>query len=332
MPAEFTIATNVLLLVHVTVLLPAFDGITVGVRVSANPASIVSAVLFKVTPVTGTGFTVTLHAAVLPPSAVIAVTVTVPTAFPVITPAELTVAIAVLLLVQLTVLFAAFDGATVATSVAVASTFTANAVLSRLTPVTAIGVTVTAHVAVFPPSAVFAVIVALPAAFPVTEPAELTVATAVLLLVHATVLFAAFDGATVALIAALAPTLTDNFVLSRLTPVTAIGFTVTFVVAIFPPSDVFAVIVAVPALFPVTTPLELTVATDVLLLDHVSFLFVAHAGTTVILMVTVLPSTTEAVDAAAVNPVTGTLTNSAETYPSDMLLVFIFSHPPLVAV
>ena len=51
----------------------------------------------------------------------------------------------------------------------------------------------------FEPSAVFAVIVALPLATAVTKPVLLTVATAVLLLVQVTPLFEALLGETVAL-------------------------------------------------------------------------------------------------------------------------------------
>lgn len=58
--------------------------------------------------------------------------------------------------------------------------------------------TVTVQAAVFVPLAVEAVIVAVPAAIGVTVPELFTVATLVLLEVHVTVLFVAFDGVTVA--------------------------------------------------------------------------------------------------------------------------------------
>jgi hypothetical protein len=270
-PTELTIATTVLLLDHLTALLVAFDGATIAVSVSEEPASIVNAVLPRLTPVTAMGVTVTLHIAAFPPSAVFAVIVAVPTVFPVTTPPKSTVAIDELPLDHVTVLFSAFDGATVALSVALSPILTDSVVLLRLTLVTAIGVTVTLHIAVFPPSTVVAVIVAVPTAFPVTTPLELTVTIDVLPLDHVTALFAAFAGATVALSAATAPMLTDSVVLLRFTPVTGAGFTVTFVVAVSPPSAVLAVIIAVPTLFPVTTPFELTEATAVLLLVHVSF-------------------------------------------------------------
>ena len=59
-------------------------------------------------------------------------------------------------------------------------------------------VTVMAHVAVFPPSAVFTVMVADPAAFAVTKPVELTPATDVLLDDQVTDWLVALDGVMVA--------------------------------------------------------------------------------------------------------------------------------------
>jgi hypothetical protein len=58
---------------------------------------------------------------------------------------------------------------------------------------------------------------------------------------------------------------------------------------VFPPSVVVAVIVAVPVLFAVTVPLPFTVATDVLLLDHVTLLSEANAGDTCAIRVSVWP-------------------------------------------
>ena len=54
--------------------------------------------------------------------------------------------------------------------------------------------------------------------------------------------------------------------------------TVTTHVAVFSPSSVLTVIVAVPALTAVTLPEASTVATEVSLDDHVTFLFVASVG------------------------------------------------------
>ena len=83
--------------------------------------------------------------------------------------------------------------------------------------------------------------------------------------------------------------------------------TVTTQVAVYPPSAVFTVIVAVPAATPVTTPDELTVATEVLLLVHVTLLLVALAGDTVAVSVVVEPALTLTVVGDTVTPVTGTV-------------------------
>ena len=56
------------------------------------------------------------------------------------------------------------------------------------------------------------------------------------------------------------------------------------------PSVVVTVMVAVPAAFAVTTPLEDTVATEVLLDDHVTDLSVAFDGNTVAVKVSVSPT------------------------------------------
>jgi hypothetical protein len=64
----------------------------------------------------------------------------------------------------------------------------------RETPVTAILLTVTIQVAVFPPSCVVTVIFAVPADNPVTNPLLFKVATAVLLLLQVTFLLVALLG------------------------------------------------------------------------------------------------------------------------------------------
>jgi hypothetical protein len=65
--------------------------------------------------------------------------------------------------------------------------------------------------------------------------------------------------------------------------------------------------VAVPAATAVTTPLELTVATEVLLLLHVTLLLVAFAGDTVAVKVAVWPTVKLNVVGDTVTPVTGTV-------------------------
>ena len=59
-----------------------------------------------------------------------------------------------------------------------------------------------------------------------------------------------------------------------------VAATVTAQIAVFEPSEVFTVIVAEPFPMAVTTPLELTVATDVLLEVQLTDLFVAFDGKT----------------------------------------------------
>jgi hypothetical protein len=64
--------------------------------------------------------------------------------------------------------------------------------------------------------------------------------------------------------------------------------------AVLLPSAVVTVMTVVPAAMPVTeapSPLELTVATELLLLDQVTFWFVALDGVIVAVTVTVFPTT-----------------------------------------
>ena len=124
-----------------------------------------------------------VHVAVLLPSTVLTVIVVVPTATAVTVPL-LTVATLVLLLVQVTFLFVAFAGATVASNVNVELSDKSLDVLFKETPVTATVVTVTVHVPTTGwsfSSYPVAVIVVVPAETPVTKPVLETVATLVLL-------------------------------------------------------------------------------------------------------------------------------------------------------
>ena len=109
----------------------------------------------------------------------------------------------------------------------------------------------------------------------------LTVATFVLLLAHVTALFAALPGSTVAVSCVVSPIFVNvAFVLSNDTFVTG-TFTVTVQLAVFPPDAVVTVIVALPLLAALTTPLPSTVATEGLLLVQVTDLFVALPGSTI---------------------------------------------------
>ena len=254
--------------------------------------------------------TVTKQVAVFPPSFVVTVIVAVPAAFAITAPLEDTVATVVLLDFHVTVLSVAFDGVIVAVKVCVSPTVIDSDVLSRLTPVTdtVAAFTVTAHVAVLAPSFVLTVIVAEPAAFAVTTPEEDTVATEVLLEDQVTDLSVAFDGVTVAVKVSVSPTVMERELLFRLTPVTDTfaAWTVTEHVAVFDPSVVVTVIVAVPAAFAVTTPLEDTVATVVLLEVHVTDLSVAFEGSTVAVKVSVSPTVMDRELLFRLTPVTDT--------------------------
>lgn len=96
------------------------------------------------------------------------------------------------------------------------------------------------------------VITALPAAFAVTFPLELTEATELLLDVQETALLVAFEGDTVAVSVSLSFSYMVSELLFSVTPVTDTGDTVTLHVAFFPPSEVVAVITALPTALAVT--------------------------------------------------------------------------------
>jgi len=225
-PLPSTVATLVLLELHVTFWLVALDGSIIGERVSSPPTARVMLVLFSDTPVTGIGvaFTVTVQVAVLFPSAVVTVIVAVPTAMAVTVPL-VTVAAAVLLELHVTALFVALLGATVGISVSVPPTARVMLVLFSDTPVTGIGValTITVQAAVLPPSAVVTVMVAVPTAIAVTNPFWLTVAIASALELHVTALFAASEGATVGVSVSVPPTTSEILLLSSDTPLTGTG-------------------------------------------------------------------------------------------------------------
>src|SRR5213592_4503796 len=201
----------------------------------------------------------------------VAVMVAEPTVTPVTRPLELTVATEVLLLDQLTVrpdsgLPLASLG--VAVSCTVEPTDTVAEAGATLTEATGTCTTVMADVPLCP--SLVAVIVAVPATLPVTSPLQLTVATVVLLLTQVTVRpvsglpFASFG---VAVSWTVLPSFTEADAGVTVTEATGTFETVTLAVPLCP--SLVAVIVAEPATLPVTSPFELTVATDVLELAHV---------------------------------------------------------------
>jgi cytochrome b561 len=254
--------------------------------------------------------TVTVQEAVLPASEVVTVIVANPELTPVTKPLFDTVATAVLLLFHVTFWFVALAGVMVGIRVSVPLTSMAVLALFNDTPVTltTLALTVTVQESVYPPSTVVTVIAANPALTPVTKPLFDTVATAVLLLLHVTFLFVALVGIIVGKRVSVPLTSMTVLALFNDTPVTLIllVLTVTVQEAVLPPSEVVTIMVAIPALTPVTKPLFDTVATAVLLLLHVTFLFVALAGVMVGIRVSV-PLTSMAVLALFNDtPVTGT--------------------------
>ena len=135
------------------------------------------------------------------------------------------------------------------------------------------------QLALLPPDV--AVMVAVPAALAVTLPIVSTIATAVLLDVHVTVLSVASAGDTVAESGVVSPTVIVFSLGDTITEATGITLAVTVIVHVpdLPlPSAAVAVIVAVPAALAVTLPVVSTVATASLLDAHVTDLFVASVG------------------------------------------------------
>ena len=193
----------------------------------------------------------------------VTVIVAVPTDTPVTRPVALTVATAVLLLLQVTFWFVALAGVIVAVNCCVPPIKIEAVVGDTLTPVTSIGFTEITLVAVLEPSCVVTVMVAVPTDTPVTSPLALTVATAVFELLQVTLWFVAFAGAIVAANCCVPPIKIEAVVGLTVTPVTRIGLTVMTEVAVKLPSAVGTVRVAVPTETPVTSPVALTVATAV---------------------------------------------------------------------
>jgi hypothetical protein len=306
-----TVATAVLLLLQVTFWLVALAGAMVGVKMSVLPTVSAEVVLFRVTLVTATveALTVTAQVAVLPPSTVVTVMVEVPAATAVTVPPD-TVATVVLLLLHVTFLFVALEGATVAVKFSELPTASVVDVLFKVTLVTATvdALTVTAQVAVLSPSTVVTVMVALPAATAVTVPPE-TVATLLLLLLQVTFWLVAAEGVMLANNVSEAPTARVVAVLFRVTFVTetAEELTVTAQAALKLPSIVVTVTVALPAVMPVIVPLPDTVTTAGFPLLHNTFLFVASEGSTLANNISELPTTRVVVVLFKMTPVTGML-------------------------
>ena len=178
-----------------------------------------------------------------------------------------------------------------------------------------------------------AVIVTVPLLMPLTTPVEETVATALLLVVHFTVLLFALEGPTVAVSVAVFPLLSVKAVLFSVRLVTGC-LTVTLQVAFFPlPSAAVAVIVAVPLLTPLTSPAEETVATELSLVVHFTVLLFASEGPAVADSVDVAPLLTVRDVLFSVRLVTGCLTvilHSANT-PLPSLAAALMTAVPFAA-
>ena len=177
------------------------------------------------------------------------------------------------------------------------------------------GRTVTAQLAVFAPSEVVTVIVAVPAEIGVTTPPAETVATAALLELQPTPEFVALVGLSVAVKVPVAPpAVSDRLVGLTVTPVTATvaAATVTAQLAVFAPSEVVTVIIAVPAEMPVTLPLALTVATDGLLEARATPVLVAPFGEIVHDKLEESPTARLRVFGLRLTAVTGTVTPTAQ--------------------
>src|SRR5436309_2540846 len=284
-----------------------------------------------VTDATGTRFTVT--AAVPRCPSLVAVIVAALAATPVTSPVEDTVATAGVPDAQVTdrpesTLPAASFRVVVSCTVAPTST-TAVAGLT-VTDATGTIATVTLAVPLFP--SLVAVIVAAPAATPVTRPAADTVAIAVFELVQPTprplsTLPAASFG--VALSCVVAPTKT--FAVAGLTVTEATGTldTVTAAVPLCP--SLVAVIVAAPAATPVTSPVEDTVATagvpDAQVTDRPESTLPA-ASFRVVVSCTVAPTSTTAVAGLTVTDATGTIATVTLAVPLFPSLVAVIVADP----
>ena len=226
-PAALTVATAGVLDIHVTFLLLALAGRTVAVRGVVAPTATLAGAGFTVRLV-GTMtmlLTVITELAVNAPITVVAVTVAEPTETPVTTPDEFTVATAGALDAQVTFLFVARTGRTVAVRVVVTPRpiVAVGGVTDTLVGLVTLVFTVTMDEAAKGPSAVVAVTVAVPIARPVTTPDEFTAAMAGALEVHVMVLFEAFAGEIVAVIVVVPPTIIDVLGGATVTPVTRTG-------------------------------------------------------------------------------------------------------------
>ena len=197
-PFDETVATLVLLELHVTAGLDVVLGRTVAVNCNVLSVYIVASVSLSEMEVASC-LTVTKHCAVrLLPSSVLTVMVAVPVEIGVTRPSDDTVATTVLLEYQETDLSVVVLGRTIAVSCKVLPIYNVLYVVLSDTEVASC-LTATLQLALrFEPSAVVAVMTTLPTDFAVTKPFEETVATLVLPELHVTAGFVVVLGRTVA--------------------------------------------------------------------------------------------------------------------------------------
>ena len=275
-PDPLTVATDLLLLVHETVLKEASSGSRLATRVKeVPPFSRASSVSLSEMDSTGTtGNTVTLQVAETSPAR--AVMVAVPGATPVTTPYLLTVA-AALLSVLHSVASVLLDGVTMSTSILLSVSNICR--FAGLTVIPVAGMmrlaTVTVQVALVSPA--LAVMVAVPGATAVTFPALSTVANSGLSLLQVTVGLEASSGFTVADRVASSPSTRSKVALSRVTELTG---TVTVTLQVAECSPALAIMVASPPPTAFTLP-SATVTTSALEVLQVTVLLVASSGFTV---------------------------------------------------
>src|SRR5438445_286780 len=239
-------------------------------RVTEVPVTPATARLFTVPGFPATAVTVIVAVPFFP--SLVAVIVAAPAATPVTTPLPFTVATAVLPLAQVTTRPASgFPLASLAVAVSCTVCPTGRLAVAGLTATDATGTAVTVIPAVPLWPSLVAVMVAAPAATPVTSPLPFTVATAVLLLPQVTTRPASgFPLASfgVAVSCAVCPTGTLADAGATVTDATGTLLTVSTAVPFLP--SLVAVMVPEPTATPVARPLAFTVATAVLLLAHVT--------------------------------------------------------------
>ena len=153
------------------------------------------------------------------PSTVLPIIAAVPGVIAVTTPSTLTFATSSLPHVQTTVLLEASNGVITGFSAKVPPTFKVAVFCIKLIPVKSRFVTLTMHTSTFSPSTVLTTITVIPTVRGVTTPVVLTVATASLLLLQVTALFAALLGAITALKVNAVPTIKSFLSKFRATPV-----------------------------------------------------------------------------------------------------------------